>query len=164
MRMNINVDAFWSKVRKESCWIWTAAINEKGYGVVGVGGVTKKAHRVAWEIANGPIKHGACVLHRCDNPPCCNPAHLFLGSRADNNADMLAKGRKKVGGTVTPVAACAYRRGSEHGMSKLTPTIVIEMRRDRAGGMSYSLIAKKYGVVISAAFKACTKKTWSHVP
>ena len=78
---------------KDECWEWTDGCDGDGYGVVGAGGKTVRAHRVAWEVAHGPIPDGVHVLHQCDNPPCINPAHLFLGTQADNMADKVAKGR-----------------------------------------------------------------------
>lgn len=92
-------ERFWPKVDvrgHEECWEWTASRKERGYGVFSRPGHNNgalKAHRVSWELANGPIPDGLCVLHRCDNPPCVNPAHLFLGTIADNNRDMSLKGR-----------------------------------------------------------------------
>lgn len=85
---------FWNKVvRTRSCWLWTAAKNEKGYGVFGLGQETDKAHRIAWRLINGLIPQGLFVLHRCDVPACVNPKHLFLGTNIDNVRDMIAKGR-----------------------------------------------------------------------
>jgi len=91
-------DRFWTKVDKSGeCWTWTAHRTDKGYGVLGGArdGKNAPAHRVSWELANGLIPDGLWVLHSCDNPPCVNPAHLFLGSAADNTADMMAKGRNR---------------------------------------------------------------------
>lgn len=92
---------FWSKVRKyepNPCWEWVAATRH-GYGVIGTGPRCTKlsiASRVAWEIAHGePVPEGFCVLHRCDNPLCVRPSHLFLGTQADNSRDMVTKGRSK---------------------------------------------------------------------
>ena len=76
------------------CSEWTGATDDDGYGRRRWRGKVRKAHRVAWEIAYGPIPEGAKVLHRCDNPPCIEPTHLFLGTQADNVADMIAKGRQ----------------------------------------------------------------------
>lgn len=75
-----------------ACWVWTGA-TLKGYGQIGDAGVVKYAHRVAYELAFGPIPDGLMVCHRCDNPPCCNPDHLFTGTALDNVADMVGKGR-----------------------------------------------------------------------
>jgi hypothetical protein len=93
---------FWSKVHKtEGCWIWLAFKNRDGYGRFGISTGERKyvclAHRFAWIITIGPIPKGMNVLHRCDNPACCHPDHLFLGTQQDNVADQMAKGRKPKG-------------------------------------------------------------------
>jgi hypothetical protein len=89
-------DRFWSKVqRSDGCWLWTGASTWQGYGLIhhhGRRGMVS-VHRLSWTIANGGIPAGLQVLHRCDNPPCVNPDHLWLGTNADNIADKLAKGR-----------------------------------------------------------------------
>lgn len=82
---------------EEGCWEWKRATNSMGYGVLTVNYRTAYAHRLAWEMENGPIPDGALVLHRCDNPRCVRPDHLFLGTHADNMADMTAKGRHRYG-------------------------------------------------------------------
>lgn len=94
-------DRFWSRVQKgEGCWLWGGSLKTNGYGQLngpsqggGRDGKNLLAHRVAWELVNGPIPDGLWVLHRCDNPPCVNPAHLFLGTVRDNVIDMWTKGR-----------------------------------------------------------------------
>lgn len=92
-------DRLWAKVDKsggpDACWLWTGHRNQKGYGKIGADRKTIGAHRGAWMVTNGPIPDGLFVLHRCDNPPCCNPAHLFVGTNADNMTDMAQKGRRK---------------------------------------------------------------------
>jgi len=89
----------------DACWPWAGPLDRKGYGVIfHVGGQTGpnwSAHRAAWTLLVGPIPAGMHVLHTCDNPPCCNPAHLFLGTNDDNVADMVAKGRQRSGNTRT---------------------------------------------------------------
>jgi len=94
-------ERFWSKVSKtESCWIWTGGSLESGYGMIRVGGSDKRkleAHRVSWILENGFIPDGLCVLHKCDNPPCVNPKHLFIGTLQDNVRDMNQKGRSSGG-------------------------------------------------------------------
>lgn len=98
-------DRFWEKVDKNGsvhpvlgtrCWMWTASLGTAGYGQIGVGGrgvPPGASHRVSWELHFGPIPDGLNVLHKCDVKPCVNPAHFFLGTLLDNNADMKAKGR-----------------------------------------------------------------------
>lgn len=88
------IQNFWKKVVKtEGCWKWTAS-KKDGYGMFGVGNKkTKKAHRISWELCRGSIPEGLHVLHRCDNPECSNPDHLFLGTNLDNFNDMISKGR-----------------------------------------------------------------------
>lgn len=92
-----DVHPFWRRVDRsggpDACWPWMRVPSTGGYGLAKYKGRRRIASRVAWELTNGPIPGGMQVLHHCDNPPCCNPAHLFLGTVADNVADMIAKGR-----------------------------------------------------------------------
>lgn len=142
-------ERFWSKVdRSGDCWIWTAYRGITGYGIVGVDRRVQKAHRVAWQLTHGPIPHGACVLHRCDNPPCVNPAHLFLGTQAENVADRDAKGRH------VPMS------GERHGCAKLTTDQVIAIRADPR---IHRLIAADYGVA-RTVISRIRRREWAHVP
>lgn len=91
-------ERLWAKVDRrgpDECWPWIAkAVTSFGYGRMTAGRkVNLKAHRAAWMVTHGPIPDGLCVLHRCDNPACCNPGHLFLGTKRDNTHDMMSKGR-----------------------------------------------------------------------
>lgn len=112
---------FWAKVQigsEAECWNWTASTQSKGYGSFGVGqGKTALAHRVAYELVHGNIPDGLVVRHRCDNRLCCNPAHLELGTVAENNQDAVERGRNA--------------RGERNGRAKLTVEQVREIRRLR---------------------------------
>jgi DNA-binding CsgD family transcriptional regulator len=130
---------FWSRVDKsggeEACWLWTAGRHPDGYGRVMWRGVARNAHRVAYEIATGVELEGGEVCHKCDNPQCVNPAHLFLGTHRDNIADMFRKGR-----SVAP-------RGAANHRTKLTDQQVAEIRELWAnGGVTQPQIARKYGI------------------
>lgn len=87
---------FWAKVDRsgDGCWLWTASTDQGGYGQFQIGRRPFKAHRISWELANGPVPAGLWVLHSCDNPPCVNPAHLRPGTPADNMADQLERNRR----------------------------------------------------------------------
>lgn len=89
------IQNFWKKVIKsDGCWKWTAAKNESGYGMFGIGKKKlDRAHRISWKLLRGDIPKGLFVLHKCDNPECSNPEHLFLGTNLDNVRDMISKGR-----------------------------------------------------------------------
>lgn len=89
------LNRFWNKVYKtDSCWLWIGSRLPTGYGTFRVGKKVKRAHRVSWELHNGPIIDGSLlVCHTCDNPMCVNPDHLFLGTNLDNMRDRNAKGR-----------------------------------------------------------------------
>lgn len=123
------------------CWVWTGATNPQGYGKVVVDGRLCGAHRIAWELEHGPIPEGKLVLHRCDNPPCIRPSHLFLGTHADNHKDMLGKGRSPHVGVDRPPRN--YARGENHPYAKLTDAQVQEIKM--ATGTQRE-IAARFGV------------------
>jgi hypothetical protein len=107
----------------------------------------KLAHRVAWELANSPIPPGMCVCHHCDNPSCVNPAHLFLGTPADNYADMIAKKRQA--------------RGEASGGSKLTPDQVREiMHLHEEEGLGCRRLARRFGVHPNTILDIFNRRTW----
>lgn len=91
--MATNEERFWAKVNKtDGCWLWTASA-WRGYGIFWADGRRWKAPRYSWALVNGPIPSGLMVCHRCDNPPCVRPSHLFIGTMSDNIRDAYAKGR-----------------------------------------------------------------------
>ena len=148
------VARFWMKVALEAaqspgdCWLWEASTNGVGYGRFAV---TKhmlvSAHRFSWELANGPIPDGMSVLHRCDVRRCVNPAHLFLGTRADNARDMVSKDR--------------HAKGERHGIARLTAADARTIRvYYAAGGVSMHDLALRYGVSDVTIFNVVNWKTW----
>jgi predicted XRE-type DNA-binding protein len=169
-------ERFWAKVTKADsgeCWGWTARITSDGYGQFregGKGSRNVRAHRFAYELTKGPIPEGLLVCHTCDNPLCCNPAHLFVGTVADNAADMVAKGRSCRGaahrnyGKAWAKATPEQRaRGERNGTSKLTANMVREIRRFYQQGMRQVDLASRFGVEQSNISNIIRRKTWKHV-
>jgi hypothetical protein len=126
---------FWSKVKRRDesqCWEWQAGLFTSGYGQFKLAKKPVKAHRVAWMLTYGHLDDDLCVLHRCDNPKCCNPAHLFTGTRADNGRDCALKDRTAHGAT--------------HPNAKLNGEQAREIVKRKAEGMSVRAIAREFGV------------------
>ncbi len=157
----IVAERFWKKVDKSGeCWEWIGQLNMNGYGEFWLNGKIVKAHRYSY-ILHHPLTinlwehREICVCHKCDNPRCVNPAHLFLGSKADNSKDMVAKGRCRSGGNV---------RGEINGNSKLTETQVREIRsRYAEGGITQEDLGIEYGVSRGAIDHIINRRTWSHI-
>jgi len=130
------------------CWEWTAAKLKCGYGIIATPGrINKLAHRVSYELHCGEIPDGLFVCHTCDNRTCINPSHLFVGTNAENMADMRAKGRQ--------------RRGVTQRSAKLTEADVIAIRA--ADGVLHRDLAQRYGVDKSQISCIRSGKYWSHV-
>lgn len=125
----------WTYVdRSGDCWLWMGYRHPYGYGEMDVSGKTYKTHRLAWELTNGNIPEGLWVLHHCDNPPCVNPAHLFLGNYQDNIDDKVAKGRQR----------CAP--GTRNGSARLDWDEVRRIRALAAQGSPFVDLGRLFGV------------------
>lgn len=152
-------ELFWKHVPQrgpEECWEWTAVRLPKGYGQFHVAGKTVLAHRFAYELYFGSIAPGIVVCHRCDNPPCVNPAHLFAGTTSDNQRDKVAKGRAVSNGPKI--------KGEGNGRARLSAEDVVAIRALHAAtGESAARIADRYGISPTAARKIVVRETWKHV-
>lgn len=145
---------FWSHVRKGTgCWEWTAATRTGGYGAAHKKGRSISTHRRSWELAYGRIPAGMWVLHRCDNRLCVRPDHLYLGTPADNTADMRARGRAT--GPEVPA------RGTRNGRARLTPEHVLEMRARHAAGETVTGLARSFGISYGGAHSAINGENWA---
>ena len=135
------------------CILWVGMTNKNGYGQINAGGKLGRllrAHRVAYEIANGPIPDGLCVLHSCDNPPCINPDHLFLGTNVENKADCVRKERQA--------------RGEGAGKARLTIDQVREIRRLYDNNLSTQVqLAAMFGMKQPGISSICRRENWKHV-
>jgi hypothetical protein len=156
--MRLTLDAIFEASSPEpntGCWLWTRALDAHGYGSVWDPGTRKVvyAHRAAYEAANGPLAAGLCVCHRCDNPPCVKPAHLFSGTRGDNIRDMDRKGRR----------VNAPHIGEAHHKAVLTEEQVRTLRRERDAGMTLPQLRDKYGISKSAVCAIAQRRVWKHV-
>lgn len=165
-------ERFFEKVEKEDaeteCWNWSGAITNMGYGSFD----KKSAHRISWELHKGKIPdgvgyHGICVCHRCDNPRCVNPSHLFLGTHGENMRDMKSKKRAAHSSGDRNGARIHIEkmpRGEQNGMSKLTSEKVVSIREKyAAGGVFLRQLSEEFGVSISVIHKAVKKVSWKHV-
>lgn len=146
-------ERFWQKVNKKSndeCWEWIGSKLKKGYGSFDSRCGEGRAHRVSWMLHYGKIPDGMLVCHKCDNPICVNPNHLFLGTPKDNTKDMLNKHRD---GLI----------GIKNGQSKLNPEKVLISRRLRKIGWTYKKIADMFNVNDVTIYYAVNKITWRHI-
>lgn len=131
-------ERFMEKVEPDlngGCWLWSGCLDNGGYGLVGGDGKRNvKVHRLSYEVNVGPIPDGLFVLHKCDVRSCCNPDHLFLGTKKDNAIDAVRKGR------------WVNNAGEKHGMAKLSDQNVREIRQALTGSETQGSIAKRFGV------------------
>ena len=148
-------ERFYDKVYRGygSCYRWTGALTSLGYGSFGWNGSARQAHRVAWLLEYGPIPKGLCVLHKCDVRDCVNPAHLFLGTQADNVQDMLRKGRERI---ALP--------GSNNPAALLNESQVLEIRRRYVPKYGNAIaLAREFGVSRATISSIVHRRTWGHL-
>lgn len=132
------------------CWLWIGHANPQGYGVAFSRMLrprSRLAHRLAWELFRGGISEGMCICHRCDNPSCVNPEHLFEGTRRDNAADRARKGRSS--------------KGEGRYNARLTPEKVLAVRSDEG---SDTAVAQRHGITRGHVWKIKQRRLWGHVP
>jgi hypothetical protein len=164
-------DRYWKKVDRsggpDSCHWWTACKTD-GYGRLNIEGRLYKTHRISWVIANNKdIPPGMHVCHTCDNPDCCNPNHLWLGTHIDNMRDRDNKGRcspalgDRHGSRTKPESR---PRGAAHGRAIFTEDQVRKIREEYAlGGITQQALADKHGIDQSTISAIIRRKTWGHV-
>lgn len=141
------LERIWDHIKKEGdCWVWTAHKHPFGYGMIMVNGIPTGCHRISWELTNGPIPHGMSVLHKCDNPSCINPSHLFLGTQDDNMKDRSKKGRAP--------------KGESHPMSKISEEMAIKIKHSMLSGYKCAAL---FHVSPSTVHSIRSGKTWRHI-
>lgn len=149
-----DISRFWAKVKKrgaDECWPWAGYRHPTGYGQIGFGKRVYRAPRIAYQLTRGPFRHHLCVMHVCDNPACCNPSHLKLGTPADNVRDCHEKGR------------AAGAKGEANRHAKLTAEDVARIRARRVDGCTTEALAAEYGVDVSNIRHILRRASWKHV-
>lgn len=150
-------ERFWAKVDKrgpDECWPWIGFCKPSGYGQFWWDGTMRQAHRVAWILTRGEIPDGLYACHHCDNPPCVNPAHLWLGTRAENRRDQGEKGRDQF--------PRPWQQGERHWSAKLSAEDVAEIRREyAAGGVTQTALAARYGIRNGHVSRIIRREVWA---
>lgn len=141
----------YKRVKISKCWIWPGVKSGHGYGIIKKGKRYIGAHRLIYEGVHGEIPEGMIVCHKCDNPPCINPRHLFMGTPADNMRDMINKGRQ------------INLTGENHGMSKLTNKIVLDIIKRKNSGHSVRKIARDLNIKQSTVMNVWCGTAWNHL-
>jgi len=138
---------------RTNCWVWSGDTNDRGYGIFRYQDRRQRAHRVAWLLYRGKISLGKCVLHKCDNPPCVNPKHLYVGTHQQNMKDMALRGRARGGRLL----------GEHNGFSKFIAAEVHLIRDWSANGKTNKWIADYFKVTPGAISHIVTRKNWTHI-
>lgn len=148
-------DKFWAQVQKsDGCWEYTGSrMSQVPYGELNVAGRKITAHRYSWELTCGPIPTGLSVCHRCDNPPCVRPDHLFLGTQADNIRDMWQKRRGRI----------VQQFGEQHHNAKFTAEQIHQIRARVAAGESRRALGREFRVHHGTIRSIVNRSTWSHL-
>jgi hypothetical protein len=138
---------------KTGCWEWQKYLNRCGYGQISYRGNHARAHRISWIVFKGDIPEGLCVLHKCDNPKCINPDHLFLGTRKDNNDDMRLKGRRN------DVGAPGIR--ARH--AKFNDEQILNIRTYENTWKNCEILGKQFDVSPNTIYRILKRETWKHL-
>ena len=154
---DIRTMQFWKKVDTSGdCWEWQGMKYPTGYGRFGWKGKVAYAHRVSWEITNGPIPDGMVIMHTCDNPSCVRPDHLQLGTQTENMKDRDRKGRFRMP---------EYHRGDSHPSSKMNSSTVLKMRSLYDRGLATPAdLARSFGYKYNTVWSAVMRHSWKHLP
>ena len=144
-------ERFWSRVRKTSgCWLWEGASGGAGHGRIWLNGKFVQATHVSLLLAGNPLPEGMWALHRCDNPPCVRPSHLFAGTHSDNIRDAIKKGLKTL-------------RGEKNPLAKFTCQQILSIRKRHAAGERQVALANEANVTQAAISAIVLRKTWTHI-
>lgn len=148
-------EKFWTRVDRpddpDACWQWTGYVARDGYGRLTINLIPILAHRISYEINNGPIPKGLFVLHHCDNPRCVRPDHLFLGDQEKNMHDMIEKGR------------AGWQRDGDDAWRRLTASQVREIRQECRNGAGQRVLGERFGVSQATISDIVCGRTWKHL-
>lgn len=154
------IDRFLGNVLKageDECWLWQRGVDGWGYGWLSIHNIPVRAHQVAWYIATGVWPSGTTILHKCDNPPCCNPNHLQQGTQSDNVRDCITKGRHK---------PPAIRRGSKNNKAKLNEQdvlLILDCSKNLTPTEIWRRPEFRDKVSLDTIWKVVNRRTWRHV-
>lgn len=159
------LERYWPKIDLsdlDGCWPWMAGRLHWGHGAFTINAKMERAHRVMWVLHYGEIPQGLCVCHQCDNPPCCNPNHLFLGTHRENMADRNAKGRTASGDRSGSALHPEVHQGERHWKTRLKEVDIREIRALR-GQIRQIDLASRFGVDQGQISAIQLGKAWKHI-